>query len=117
MKISSSSSGNTIPSLAPFENVLKELQDMKVLLATHHHSSYQLLLSSWGMVLSSREKSRTKLLQKLRRSSFRGRSGKVLEQQYSPIPTGVVTEWLVDKGHVVFVARPAGRFLRLATES
>lgn len=97
------------------EQVLQELQSCGVLLATHSSAWYQLWLPSWGKVLRAWEDARKKLLLQLKKSSYKERSQKAIQQKHSPIPTSVLVQWLVEQDEVVLVSRAAGAFVRLSS--
>jgi Serine-threonine protein kinase 19 len=96
------------------DSTLQKLLHRQLLMASHMSSYYQLWLPSWGTVLSAWETARKKLLLKLKRSAYKERSLQALDQEYSPIPTPVLIDWLVAKGQVEIVLRPAGKFVKLS---
>lgn len=97
----------------PLESILKQLQQMQVLMASHSSGVFQLWLPSWGLVLNVWEAARRKLLLQLKQSSFQERSVQALQQEYSPIDTKLLIDWMVDQGEVQFRKRPAGVFVKL----
>jgi hypothetical protein len=99
----------------PLSQVIDSLQRLQVLLPSHHHAAYQLWLPEWGTVLKAWQKSRTQLLAHIKRSYKEERSVVSSNQQYSPIPTPVLIEWLKCQGIVHTVERPSGTFLRLGS--
>lgn len=102
------------PSQRSIDKVLEVLQNMQVLLPSRQHRAYQLWLPEWGTVLKAWQKAQTNLLANLKRSYHGERSVTSLNQPYSPIPTGILMEWLKTQGIVYEVERPSGTFLRLA---
>jgi hypothetical protein len=63
--------------------------------------------------LNAWEAARRKLLLQLKQSSFQERSVQALQQEYSPIDTKLLIDWMVDQGEVQFRKRPAGVFVKL----
>jgi hypothetical protein len=99
----------------PLSQVIDSLQRLQVLLPSHHHAAYQLWLPEWGTVLKAWQKARTQLLAHIKRSYKGERSVASSMQQYSPIPTPLLIEWLKCQGIVLIVERPSGTFLRLGS--
>lgn len=105
------------------DRVLQTLLSVQLLMASYHNigataatttTMYQLWLPTWGMVLKAWEKCRSRLMQQLQRSAYKELSIHSLQQQqYSPIPTNIMVEWLVANNQVVVVQRPSGKFVKL----
>lgn len=97
----------------PLTQLLDNLQQLQLILPSHHYNSYQLWLPEWGTVLKAWEESRKKLLAKIKRSYHKERSMAALQAPHSPIPTPVLVEWLLSQGLVEEIQRPSGNFLRI----
>ena len=99
--------------------VVRWLQDRQLLhaVASADHSQYQLWLPAWGRhVLPALSRAGADAMSFLRQSQRGERSVVSLVQRLRrhPVPAGpVVIPWLVERGLVRRVERPAGNFLRL----
>ena len=96
--------------------VLDRLTRQELLLFLPLEQAYQLWLPTWGVVLQAWETARKKVLANLKRSSYKERSLRALQQTRSPISSTLLLEWMESVGQVELVDRPAGRFARLPTE-
>ena len=93
--------------------LLDILQQLQVILPSHHYNSYQLWLPEWGTVLKAWQDAITKLLAQIKRSYYKERSVSSLQAPYSAIPTPVLVEWLLAQGIVEEIQRPSGKFLKI----
>lgn len=96
------------------DRVLDTLTRQQELLLTQPlDESYQLWLPTWGVVLQAWDTARQKVLANLKRSSYKERSLRALQQPYSPISTPLLLDWMESMGEVEIVDRPAGKFVRM----
>jgi hypothetical protein len=108
-----------------FEQILKYLMDMQLLireanqsttLASGVESSYYLWLPQWGLTLKGWNEARRQLLNALARSKEMSKMNLLRQNRHSYISTHFLLKELVHQGRVEIIERPFGSFVRLVKD-